>query len=85
MGGEVCHAKDKERGPWFQIQCIKDNIISLKSKGKDTTFQRELLKSWSKYPGWEGAKQALEECCNAPPHSCEIKNLGHGELRQYLL
>ena len=68
MGGEICKQAGKERGPWFEIKCVKDNIISKESKGQDAKFGRALLKSWRKYEGWELAKQALNECDNALPH-----------------
>jgi len=61
MGGSS-HQKGKERGPWFEIKCIKDIIISKESKGQDATFERSLLKSWSNYPGYGGAIDALKAC-----------------------
>lgn len=56
-----CHAKDKERGAWFEIQCVKETIIAKEKDGKDASFERNLLKSWSKYPGYENATDALAE------------------------
>ena len=50
MGGEVCYQSTRERGPWFEIKCVKE------IKGEDATFERNLLRSWSKYPGWESAE-----------------------------
>ena len=44
----------------FQIQVIVDIIKSKESKGQDASFERDLLKSWSKYEGYESAKQALD-------------------------
>jgi len=67
MGGEVCKQVGKERGPWFEIKCAKDNIISKEAKGQDAKFERGLLKVWSKYEGYKLAKQALKECNNALP------------------
>jgi hypothetical protein len=63
MSGE-CHQEGKERGKCFEIKCVKDVIIAKESQGKDSSFERSLLKSWSKYPGWEPAKDALESCNN---------------------
>jgi len=59
MGGEVCYQKGKERGPWYEIQCVKEVIVNKEARGEDATFERELLKSWSKYPGWGDAKKAI--------------------------
>ncbi len=39
----------------YEIKCVRNNIISKESKGLDATFERELLKSWAKYEGWENA------------------------------
>ena len=59
MGGEVCYRKGFEKGPWFEIQCVLDNILSKESRGEDASFERSLLRSWSKYPGYEKAKEGL--------------------------
>ena len=59
MGGEVCYQKGKERGPWFEIKCVADTIRAKEAKGQDASFERVLLKSWSRYEGYEGAKEAL--------------------------
>ena len=57
-----CKTKTKERGIRLNIKSIA-NIIKLKeSKGKDATFERDLLKAWSGYEGYEGARQALADC-----------------------
>ncbi len=58
MGGN-CHQKGKERGYWFEVQCVKNDIISKESRGEDASFERNLLKSWGKYPGWESALEML--------------------------
>jgi len=71
MGGEICFRKGYERGPYFEIKCIKEDIITKEAKGEDASFQRSLLKSWAKYPGYEGAKEALAAC-----RSREKSNLG---------
>lgn len=55
----VCYTKGKERGAWFEIKCIADIVRSKESKGKDASFERDLLKSWSKYRGYEDAKGVL--------------------------
>ena len=61
MGGEVCHQIGRERGPWYAIKCVADVIKSKESKGQDANFERNLLKSWSKYEGYEEAKQTLAD------------------------
>ena len=43
----------------FQIQVVADVLKSKEAKGQDASFERELLRSWAKYEGYEGAKQAL--------------------------
>lgn len=43
----------------FQIQCVKNDIIAKEADGEDASFERGLLKSWSKYPGWESAGKVL--------------------------
>ena len=59
MGGEVCKHKGSERGPWYEIKCVRETITLKEAKGQDATFERGLLKSWSKYPGWEDAASAI--------------------------
>ena len=59
MGGEVCHQKGKERGPWFEIKSIKEVIVNKEAKGEDASFERGLLKSYSKYPSWQDAEKGL--------------------------
>ncbi len=62
MGGEVCYRKGYERGPWFEIECVKQTILSKEDRGGDASFERNILTSWAKYPGYEGATKALMEC-----------------------
>ncbi len=56
-----CKTKGKEQGAWFEIKSVADVIKGKESRGEDATFERDLLKSWSKYEGYEGAKQALAD------------------------
>ena len=60
MGGGVCHQKNKERGAWYEIECVKQDIIAKEADGEDASFERSLLRAWSKYPGWEDASVALD-------------------------
>jgi len=59
MGGEICLRKGRERGPWYEIQCVKNDIISKESRGEDASYERGLLNSWAKYPGYKTAGDAL--------------------------
>jgi len=56
-----CRAKGKEQGVWFEIKCIADVIRSKEARGEDASFERNLLRSWSRYKGYETAKQALAD------------------------
>ena len=58
MGGEICYRKGFERGPWFEIQEMKNLIIAKEASGEDATRERKILKSWTKYEGYETAGEA---------------------------
>ena len=58
MGG-ACHHKGRERGPWYEIKCVREVIFEKEANGEDTSFERGLLKDWKKYPGWEDAGKPL--------------------------
>lgn len=62
MSVRVCYQKHHEQGTWYEIKCVKEVIIAKELKGKDASFERGLLKSWAKYPGYEKAKEALASC-----------------------
>ena len=57
MGGETCHQKGRERGPWYEIRCVRNDIIAKEAKGEDAKFERSLLRAWGKQKGWEDALQ----------------------------
>jgi len=59
MSGGECHQKGRERGSWYEIKCTQDVIRNKEARGEDASFERELLKSWAKYPGWESAGMAV--------------------------
>jgi len=61
MRGAPCYQKGKEHGPWYEIKCTADVIRSKEARGEDASFERELLRSWAKYPSWEDAGNALNE------------------------
>lgn len=52
----------KELEPKKQITTVRDVIISKEKRGADASFERELLRAWSKHEGFEYAKQALKDC-----------------------
>ncbi len=56
--------KNKQRGIWYELESVKNDIISKESKGEDASYERKLLKSWTEYLGWNAAKQALRDCDN---------------------
>lgn len=60
MGG-ACHAKGKESGIWYEIKCVKETIIAKEKTGEDASFEKGLLRAWSKHSGWESATQALSD------------------------
>jgi len=45
----VCKIKGRERGLWFEIQCLQNNIISKTARGKDCSFEKKILKSYKNY------------------------------------
>jgi len=49
-------AQDNKRKNNYQIKAVKDVIRMKEARGADASFERNLLKEWSKYPGWENAK-----------------------------
>uniref|UniRef100_A0A6H2A2K4 Uncharacterized protein n=1 Tax=viral metagenome TaxID=1070528 RepID=A0A6H2A2K4_9ZZZZ len=55
----ICHTKNKKRKVYFEILAVADIIKSKESRGLSATFERELLRAWANYEGYEGAKEAL--------------------------
>lgn len=53
--GTNCYKKGRERGPWYEIKCIRATIRAKEARGADASFERGLLKAWAKYPGYEDA------------------------------
>lgn len=50
---------NKQRGIEFDIKSVA--AIARGGNEKEAQFAKDLLKMWSKVPGYEGAKKALEE------------------------
>ena len=55
MGDKDSHKKGEEKGNWCQIKSVKEVIANKEMRGESAKFERDLLKSWSHYPGWEEA------------------------------
>ena len=45
----ICYRKGYERGLWYEIQSIAETIEIKKKLGKDTSFEKGLLKAYRKY------------------------------------
>jgi len=60
MGGE-CHAKGKVGSHLSQIEYVRNRIIIKERAGEDASWERNLLKEWSKYPGWEVAGEPIRQ------------------------
>ena len=45
----ICYAKNRERGLWFEIKCLEENIALKERMGKDTSFEKSILKSYRQY------------------------------------
>ena len=56
MSDKISHKKGEEKGTWFQIKCVKDIVRDKEARGEDASFEKKLLKSWSKFPGWKDAR-----------------------------
>ena len=56
-----CKVKGKEKGIAYEVKAIADCIKGKEAKGQDATFERELLKAWSKYPEYKAAGRVLEQ------------------------
>jgi len=41
--------KQTGKGLAFEIKCLEESIAIKEKMGKDTKFERELLKSWKKF------------------------------------
>ena len=56
----------RAKGHKYEINEVA-RIIKLKEKnGHDATFERDLLKSWSSYKGWEYAGDVLQTITRSP-------------------
>jgi len=46
--GGVCYRKGYEKGLWFEIKCIKQDIASKTQRSVDCHFERGILKAYEK-------------------------------------
>ena len=60
MSGGKCLKESLARGIKFEVRCIGDVIRSKEAKGQGASFEINLLRSRSKYEGYEVAKETLE-------------------------
>ena len=67
MGDKESHKKSEEKGNWYQIKCVREVIAHKEVRGEDARFERELLKSWAKYHGWEDAEMVLSVAESSTP------------------
>ena len=56
----MVESKEGTAGARLQIKSVANTIKIKEANGKDATFERNLLKSWSKYEGYESAKEVLK-------------------------
>ena len=57
-----------------EINSVADVIRSKEQRGEDATFERDLLKAWSKYDGYGLAKEVLGSLPQYPPHAPQSKS-----------
>lgn len=48
MRGKACHAKNKELGRWFEVQCLQELFDSPTANDEDKKLAKKLLRAWSK-------------------------------------
>ena len=47
--GRLCYKKGQEVGLWYEILCLENVITNKRKRGADCKFEKELLKSYSKF------------------------------------
>lgn len=65
----VCYRKGYEVGPWYEIKTVADVIRMKEARGADTSFERGLLKAWSKEKGYESAAETLKQLGEKQPRT----------------
>ena len=45
----ICYHRGSEKGLWYEIRCIEQDIASKKKRNVDCRFEKELLKSYKKF------------------------------------
>ena len=49
--------------PEYEINCVAQVIRGKEARGMDASFERDLLKSWAKYPDYSSAADVLKGLC----------------------
>ena len=49
MSGGSCYRPGFERGPWFELKCLREIITGLESRGKSAAWERKLYAAWLKH------------------------------------
>ena len=44
----VCYKEGKERGTWYEIQCLENDIKTKEARGVDASHEKKLLKYYKK-------------------------------------
>lgn len=53
-------ARGRQSGARFAIESVANTIRIKEANGKDATFERNILKGWAEYEGYESAKETLK-------------------------
>ena len=59
MGRQDCRKEYFETGNWFQVKSVRDIAMIKEANGQDASFERYLLKKWSRLDGWRVAGKAF--------------------------
>lgn len=70
----TCYREGYEIGPWYEIKAAADVIRKKEARGADATFERSLLKAWSKEKGYESAGEALKQLRKNEPSTQTSKS-----------
>lgn len=53
--GGICYREGYERGAWFELLCLRENIAAIEAAGGDATEQRSFYRAWLKDPDFAKA------------------------------
>jgi hypothetical protein len=51
--GNNCYRQGYERGPWYELKCLRQTIASIESHGGDASFERHLYSACLKLPEYQ--------------------------------